>query len=156
MIQVVKFFCFASFSHMSMRKTYAQVCVSQIGSEQNCSVARRQTICKLPSIKTAKRLDIPNDPTICSYAEHSFHQSMESTHQRNKKVSKQYNTHIFDTSQKGGPSLGPNLEFLVDFEGHVGSQNRQNFNIYKKMGKRSKFDSRLSENSIFEVCEHLA
>ena len=101
MIQVVKFFCFASFSHMSMRKTYAQVCVSQIGSEQNCSVARRQTICKLPSIKTAKRLDIPNDPTICSYAE-----SILSTNQRNqpingKKVSKQYNTHTSDT-QRGG------------------------------------------------------
>ena len=33
------------------------------------------------------------------------------------------------------PSLGPNLGFLVDFEGHVRSQNRQNFNIYRKMGK---------------------
>ena len=53
------------------------------------------------------------------------------------------------------PQLGPtwpsNSRFLKVFEGHVGSQNRQKINIYRKRGKKWFFDSRRGENTKIEV-----
>ena len=50
-----------------------------------------------------------------------------------------------------GPTWLSNPRFLPDFEGHVGSQNRQKIDTYRKRGKNWFFDSRLSENTKIKV-----
>ena len=49
------------------------------------------------------------------------------------------------------PTWPSNRRFLRDFEGHVGSKNRQNFNIYRKIWKKVIFWKNTVKHSVFSL-----